>query len=208
MERKQLTCPETGNLEEVEVDETRHGLVIASCSRFTPRRDVQCTRECTRRLERLERRDDHRERVLIVYGDPARTEPTAARLAALLARDGLIVELADADHGSAPPPQDYEAVVIGTARGRWFRTRGIARYLQRHRAALAALPTFLFTLDGDPATRMGRLAERTGWLPKHAAAIDVPRGCARWFADPETLAGSEHELIAFALAIGDAVPGL
>jgi hypothetical protein len=52
MERKLVTCPETAHLEEIEYESTPCGMLIASCSRFQPRRDVECARECAARLDR------------------------------------------------------------------------------------------------------------------------------------------------------------
>jgi len=55
MARKYITCPETGHLEEIEVEEDQERIKIASCTRFTPPCEVACAGECARRMERRNR---------------------------------------------------------------------------------------------------------------------------------------------------------
>lgn len=55
MERKYVTCPETGHLEEIEVEVNQEEMKIASCTRFTPACKVGCMSECARRMERRAR---------------------------------------------------------------------------------------------------------------------------------------------------------
>src|SRR5690242_3608693 len=116
MERKQITCPDTADVEEIDLLRTPFGIVIDGCSRFEPRCALRCGRECARRMDRRDQRqvDDREERVLVVYADAQRTRPVCTSLAAELVRDRMRVEQANAD-GWAPPPCDYDAVVIGTS---------------------------------------------------------------------------------------------
>lgn len=55
MARKYITCPETGHLEEIEVQTDQDGIKIASCTRFSPACNVACEGECARRMERRNR---------------------------------------------------------------------------------------------------------------------------------------------------------
>ena len=59
-----------------------------------------------------------------------------------LARDGLVVEVADLEDGGAPPPGDHDLVVIVSPvrLGRVSRTARV--YAERHGAALSAVPAF------------------------------------------------------------------
>jgi menaquinone-dependent protoporphyrinogen oxidase len=86
-----------------------------------------------------------------------------------LAEAGIAVDVRDADGG--PAPEDYDAVVLGSAvyMGRWL---GPARdYVDLHADALAARPVWLFSSGpiGDPpkpapdeAVDVAEIVERTG----------------------------------------------
>jgi hypothetical protein len=186
-DRKLITCPETARLAEIELERTSLGVVIASCSRFVPRCEVACTRECAKRIDGREHadEDDRAERVLVVYADEG--EGIARTLSDKLARDGFTVELADASVAMPPPPEDYDAVVIG-ARG---RIEPMTPYLREHRRTLSGMPTFLFSHGGP---EIERLSEDAGWRPTECATFD---GAA---ALPQT------EIADFALRIADLVP--
>lgn len=195
MERRRITCPETAHLEEIDLERTPLGIVIAGCSRFEPRCAAECACECAARLDRRGR-DDDRERVLVVHdGADGETCAIVDALAAELRRDGLIVELANADAGNPPPPADYEAVVIGS-RVRWAgAARPVRRYVAAHRDALAATPWFWFSV-GRPA--------RIAGTPLRTASFRAPSRLARWLgarASPPI-----DRIRAFALAIGEDVP--
>lgn len=56
MQRKLVTCPDTAHLEEIELEHTACGMVISACSRFSPRTDVRCSRECAARFDRRDRK--------------------------------------------------------------------------------------------------------------------------------------------------------
>src|SRR5574341_1960721 len=116
MERERVICPSTGGLEQIEFERTPFGIVITNCSRFRPRTAIRCVGKCAARIDRRHRRtiEDWTERVLVVYGGRA-TRAIAEAIARALERDGLIVELADAETAAAPPPLDYDGVVIGSS---------------------------------------------------------------------------------------------
>lgn len=173
MERKRITCPETAHLEEVDLERTPLGIVIGGCSRFEPRCALRCTRECARRMDRRDSREgDDRDRVLVVYAGAKQTLPVSTALAAELAREGITVEQADVDLG-APPPADYDAVVIGTPVRFGRIPRSLRAYLSEHRAGLAELPTFLYVVhrtdEVDP-----ELVRETGWRPTYAIGVARP----------------------------------
>lgn len=193
MERKRITCPETAHLEEIEIEHTPQGIVIAGCSRFEPHCAVACTGECARRMDRRDRRDrdDHEDRVLVVDGDASGTRSISHALARELERDGMRVEQANVQL-CAPPPQDYDAVVIGTTVRFGRLPRALLEYISVQRAALSRMPAFLYVVG---RLDIERFARTTGWRPTRV--IDMPRGpwLARWFAGPTAHHESRvHEL--------------
>lgn len=55
MPSKLVTCPESAHLEEIEYEETPLGMLVTSCTRFTPPCAVDCRRYCTALLDRRRR---------------------------------------------------------------------------------------------------------------------------------------------------------
>jgi hypothetical protein len=53
--RKLVTCPETAHLEQIDFDRHPLGLLIRSCSRFTPACQITCARTCAARMDRRAR---------------------------------------------------------------------------------------------------------------------------------------------------------
>lgn len=205
-DRKRITCPETARPAEIELEQTPLGVVITSCSHFVPRCAVACTRDCAVRIDNRGRTDSDAERVLVVYaGNDPRTCSLAHGLAEQLARDGFIVERADATVGKPPPPQDYDAIVIGARTGLGGCPRPIAAYLREHKQTLVEMPAFFFTvrepslLDSlvSAEERIQRLGLATGWFPTEwtifpsARPAGIPQG---------------SEAHAFALRIAELVP--
>lgn len=190
-ERKQITCPETGQLESVELDHTPLGLLVTGCSRY-PDGAIACPGECARRLDRRERAAiEDRERVLVIVANPRDDAASiAAMLAAYLAEDELAVELAVLEGNAPPPLEDYDAVVIGGQIRFGRHTRAAVEYIRGHRCALAALPAFFYSVGGhgvfDRDSYLRRMIRRTGWQPMLAAtfadASPVQRGDIRAFA--------------------------
>jgi hypothetical protein len=203
MERKRITCPESAHLETIDYERTRCGIVIDACSRFDPPCAVACAGECARRLDLRDRLhvDDHSERVLVVFANQRASRPLAAAIAEALEEDGMIVELANADTFAAPPPADYDAVVLGAA-GRF--PYSLRAYIRAHRDALRAMPTALFVRD---ASAVAAVAKRTRWLPTRSAVFARRGLLDAWFGDPCDHAASDaavaHEL---ALALADDLP--
>lgn len=50
-----VTCPESAHLEEIEYDVHPLGLLISSCTGFSPPCSVSCERTCAARLDRRRR---------------------------------------------------------------------------------------------------------------------------------------------------------
>jgi menaquinone-dependent protoporphyrinogen oxidase len=91
--------------------------------------------------------------VLVTYATKhGATAEIAERIARVLTRAGLAVDLVPVEE--APAPDGHGAVVLGAAiyMGMW--RRGAKQYLTRHQEALAARPVWLFasgpTAEGDP----------------------------------------------------------
>jgi hypothetical protein len=55
MRSMRVTCPETAHLEEIEYEEDPSGMLITSCTRFSPPCAVRCARVCAARLDRKRR---------------------------------------------------------------------------------------------------------------------------------------------------------
>jgi menaquinone-dependent protoporphyrinogen IX oxidase len=175
MERRRIDCPETEKREQIDFERTPCGVVITECSRFEPRCALACSARCAALLDRRDRRDvdDIDPRVLVVYdGRYGRTTAIADGLSAHLSCDRVTVELADAGACAAPPPADYDAVVIGSSVVRGDHPRSIVEYIANHRDALAAMPVFFFTVGHDDD--LHRLWRTTGWLPNATAVFDTP----------------------------------
>lgn len=189
-ERKRITCPETGSLEEVELERTPLGLIITGCSRY---RDgaLACPRECARRMDRRDRMAvDDRDRILLVlanlHDDAAQV---ATMLAEELATDGVTVELAALGARSVPPLADYDAAVIGAQAHLGHDDRAVMDYIGDHVAELATLPAFFYSVGGRGfhfESYARRMARRTGWQPtatwRFADRSDAPRADVRAFA--------------------------
>lgn len=204
MQREWITCPESAQLEEIDAEPTPFGLVVIGCSRFEPRCALSCTCACARRLDLRDRTDDASDRVLIVFTRAAGTRSVAAALAEELARDGLVVELADADTHAAPPPHDYDAVIIGSPARLGRRARVIIEYIARHRDALASMPAFWFAVGPSEIASSERLRRATGWLPTRSFGVVRPSWRVCGFDDPSSeRAPRIHEI---AHAIGDEIP--
>jgi menaquinone-dependent protoporphyrinogen IX oxidase len=198
MERKRITCPETGRLEDVELDRTPLGLIVTGCS--SHRDDAfACPCECARRMDRRDRADVEGERVIVILASLRdRVARVASTLVRDLADDGLTVELAELGTRSMPPLEDYDAVVIG-AQVRFGRhARAVIDYIREHREALAAMPAFFYSVGGrNVFNRDGyieRMTRRTGWHPKLTAT----------FADAS--AAQQLDIRSFAHQIADEIP--
>ena len=171
--RKPITCPLTGHLETVELEQTPLGLVVERCSRFSPSDRVTCTRECARRLDRRESEDELTERVLVLYTDTHRVRPAAEALAAALREEGMVVELAVDDSRTAPPPEDYDALVLVAPLRVWGYARSLTNYMRDHLEALATMPTWFISVSRGGVASAARLWDDVGWCPPGIAGFDT-----------------------------------
>lgn len=155
--RKPITCPLTGHIETLDLERTSLGIVIERCSRFTPSDHVHCSGECARRLDVHDRagQDDLTERILVLYAVAARGRQPAEALASALREENMTVEVADVETGGAPPPQDYDGLVIVAPRGVWGDAPRLSDYLDEHDAALRAMPSWYFPISrsGDASAQ-------------------------------------------------------
>lgn len=53
-----VTCPESAHLESMEYEETDLGMLITSCTAYSPAGSVSCARICAARLDRRRRTRD------------------------------------------------------------------------------------------------------------------------------------------------------
>jgi menaquinone-dependent protoporphyrinogen oxidase len=117
-------------------------------------------------------------RILILYAsEHGQTEAVAAALATHLERAGHNVYVFDS-RLHQPPPDDYDAVLIGTRIQIERPARRILRYVRDHRAALDAMPTACFTVSMSAVAGhdregaricMDRFLRATGWRPRWRA---------------------------------------
>ena len=172
--RKPITCPLTGHLETVELEQTPLGVVVERCSRFSPSDRVTCTRECARRLDLRDRagEDELTERVLVLYADVGRGRPAAEALAVALREEGMVVELAVAHAGTAPPPEDYDALVLVAPLRVWGYARSLTDYMRDHLDALATMPTWFISVSRGGVASAARLWDDVGWCPPGIAGFD------------------------------------
>lgn len=160
---KLVTCPETGHLEELELEATPLGLVVVKCSRYAGE-ELTCPRECTRRMDKRDRcACANQPRVLVLVD---RLEDDAARIASRLAdvllAQGVIVEVASV--AARAPLADYDAVILGGGVRVGRLAPGLAGYLHDHADELRARPAFLFTVGG-------RVTHPVGWRPASMATF-------------------------------------
>ncbi len=206
MERKRITCPETAHLEEIDLDRTPFGTVITACSRFSPTCAVTCARDCAARMDRRDRShlEPALDRVLIVYADrDGHVRQIAERLSEALQRDAFAVELADADVRAAPPPQDYDAIVLGSHLRLGHYERSLLQYITQHCKALASPPAFHFAVAEDEAA-----CERARRYMTDVSQLGWPSLWREAFEAHDAVAPVRHEakIREFARRIADEVP--
>jgi menaquinone-dependent protoporphyrinogen oxidase len=104
-------------------------------------------------------------KVLVAYASRhGATRGIAERVAATLERRGLEVTLAPAD--SAPRPDGFDAIVIGSAAYMSHWLKEAASFVRHHRALLASRPVWLFSsgpLGTDLVDEKGRDVIEASW---------------------------------------------
>jgi menaquinone-dependent protoporphyrinogen IX oxidase len=120
-------------------------------------------------------------RVLVAYACHfGRTREIAEQLAERLRARGHEVEVANGRHGRLPPPQDYDAVILGSRVEHGHHAQEILDYVREWRGALERMPTGFFSVSlaacvpfatVDPGGHLAQLVHDAGWLPDHAASF-------------------------------------
>lgn len=120
-------------------------------------------------------------RILIVFASAyGQTRRIAEALAARLGELGHGVELADARTAGIPPPEDYDAVMIGSRVQLGRHASEVVEYVVGNRRALAQMPTAFFSVSmaaathnvgPDPEGYMNTLFAATSWQPVRFTAF-------------------------------------
>ena len=86
--------------------------------------------------------------ILVLYASHhGQTRAIAERIAAGLLVQGHEVDTVDVRCDPLPPPEDYDAVVLGSRVEMNRHARRIRNYVKAHRKALRAMPTAFFVDD-------------------------------------------------------------
>ncbi len=115
---------------------------------------------------------------------------------------GHDVEIANAQCGHVPPPQDYDAVILGSRVQHGHHAREIVEYARQWRPELERMPTAFFSvslaadvpfLTHDPGHHVQQLVEESGWRPDYAASYGRIGEPQAWkLADLVTVSLAEH----------------
>lgn len=109
-----------------------------------------------------------------------RTRRITEELAERLRWRGHEVEVACAREGRLPPPQDYDAVVLGSRIAWGHHAREILEYVREYRDDLGHKPTGFFSVNfaaalpfsgRDPRGHLRHTFEKLQWAPDHAASL-------------------------------------
>lgn len=120
-------------------------------------------------------------RILVAYACHfGRARAIAEELALRLRGRGHEVELANAREGRLPPPQDYDAVILGSRVEHGHHAHEIEEYVRIWRDELERMPTAFFSVslaaalpfsEPDPGGHLARLVHDLGWMPDHTASF-------------------------------------
>jgi menaquinone-dependent protoporphyrinogen oxidase len=120
-------------------------------------------------------------RVLIVFASSyGQTRKIAEAIAARLREHGAEVDLHDAHAGTAPSPDDYDVVGLGSRVRHGKHDRAIHAYIDRHLSSLQARQNFLFSVSltagdkpylPDPGHYIYETTYATSWRPDLSAAF-------------------------------------
>jgi menaquinone-dependent protoporphyrinogen oxidase len=120
-------------------------------------------------------------RILVLYaGRHGHTRAIAERIAEDLRAEGHEVELGDARLPGAPPPEDYDMVILGSSVVLGHHAVDVRNYITSHHEALAEMPTAFFSVSmaaartgatSDPSGYLAALFEDVAWVPTVYAAF-------------------------------------
>ena len=125
----------------------------------------------------------NKKRVLVVFASSfGQTRKIAEAIALRLRRRGCAVELGDAGQGvsALPPPDDYDAVVLGSRVEYGKHAPAIAAYVRAYRASLFDVVSAFFSvsmsaskreLGTDPGGYVKKQLEDLAWEPRVTAAF-------------------------------------
>ena len=115
-------------------------------------------------------------RILLLFASSyGHTRDIAWAIERHLRRRGHAVDLVDARQ-SAPDPGEYDVAVIGSRVEFGRHAPSIRRYVRRHLAALARMPSAFFSVsmsaaNGGPDPALEAFSARTGWRPGRAVSF-------------------------------------
>jgi menaquinone-dependent protoporphyrinogen oxidase len=142
-------------------------------------------------------------RVLVAYACYiGRARAIADELAERLRARGHEVEVANARAGRLPPPQDYDAVILGSQVEHRHPCREIRDYARTYGHELDQMPTGFFSVslaasvpfaNPDPGRHVAQFVADVGWVPDHAASFGSFGTPQAWkLADLVTVSLAEH----------------
>ena len=122
-------------------------------------------------------------RVLVIHASHyGQTFAIAERIAQRLRDLGHDVDLGDAHAGvnALPPPEDYDAVVLGSRVEVGRHASALLAYIRQHRAALRRMPTGFFSVSmaaarpdagDDPSGYIMNTLDQLEWHPTETASF-------------------------------------
>lgn len=120
----------------------------------------------------------HPSQILVAYITRAGyTRRVATAIAQRLREQGHEVDLADLELAIRHPEQ-YDAVVLGCATRFGHPADAMARFVHKHRRALATRPTGYFSVDGtdDARAHLDAWLQQTAWRPTCVLTVPGIRG--------------------------------
>lgn len=116
-------------------------------------------------------------RALVVYGSThGHTAKIAARMAAAMREQGLLVDVLDVEHAGDADPADYDVTVVGASLHKEHHQKEVVDWVTARLAALEARPSAFFSVslsaaEDTPESRAATqgciddFCAQTGWTP-------------------------------------------
>lgn len=138
--------------------------------------------------------DDDKPRVLVLINARRKARHAAVSIFAALQTRGFCVELGNVA-SSAPPPDDYDAIVIGLTPGR-VKDVALDDYLACFRSALAELPTAVFIVGSarQCADATSHVAAALARTPDALTSFVCPTRWSPPSLEPQAIAALVDEL--------------